>query len=151
MATTLDPESNSLAVLVKHVGGNLTSRFTDFLTSDGEKPNRDRDSEFVVSSSAHREAIVAQWNAGWQRLTATLGELRGDELRATVRIRGQEMSALAAINRALAHIANHVGQIVYLAKHLRSTDWQTLSIPRGRSADFVPAQSPTPPSRPAGP
>jgi Protein of unknown function (DUF1572) len=135
---TIDAEANSIAVLVKHVGGNLQSRWTDFLTTDGEKPSRDRDGEFVVAS-AERAAIMSLWDAGWLALSNTFAQLRPGDLIATVTIRGEAMTALAAIHRGLAHISQHVGQIVLLAKHYRSAEWQTLSIPRGRSRGWQPA------------
>lgn len=130
---TIDAESNSIAVLVKHIGGNLRSRWTDFLTSDGEKPTRDRDSEFVVDVRAERAAITSLWDAGWRALSDSFAQLRPGDLTATVTIRGEAMTAVAAIHRGLAHISQHVGQIVLLAKHYRSAEWQTLSIPRGQS------------------
>jgi hypothetical protein len=136
---TIDAESNSVAILVKHVGGNLLSRWTDFLTSDGEKPTRNRDGEFIVSDnskSADRAAIMTLWDDGWRALSNTLAQLRPDQLMATVTIRGEAMTALAAMHRAGAHIAQHVGQIVLLAKHYRSADWKTLSIPRGQSSNW---------------
>jgi len=135
---TIDAEANSIAVLVKHVGGNLQSRWTDFLTTDGEKPSRDRDGEFVVAS-AERAAIMSLWDAGWLALSNTFAQLRPGDLIATVTIRGEAMTALAAMHRGLAHISQHVGQIVLLAKHYRSAEWQTLSIPRGRSRGWQPA------------
>jgi len=141
----IDADSNSIAVLVKHIGGNLLSRWTDFLTTDGEKATRDRDSEFVVATDTERDAIMRIWTAGWTALFDTLSTLSPAELVATVVIRGESMSAVAAMHRALAHVAQHVGQIVLLAKHYRSTEWKTLSIPRGRSADWLAA--PTSPIR----
>jgi hypothetical protein len=136
---TIDAESNSVAVLVKHIGGNLLSRWTDFLTTDGEKPTRDRDGEFIVEGSADRAAIMELWDAGWAALFQTLAQLTVADLGATVVIRRESMSAMSALNRALAHISQHVGQIVLLAKHYRSSEWKTLSIPRGRSADWQAA------------
>ena len=135
----IDGEANSVALLAKHVGGNLRSRWTDFLTSDGEKLDRDRDSEFVVSGTPSRAAVMERWTAGWTALESTLGALSPSDLAATVRIRGEAMTALAALHRSLAHIANHAGQIVFLAKHLRGSAWHTLSIPRGKSAEYSPA------------
>jgi hypothetical protein len=135
---TIDPESNSIAIIVKHVGGNLRSRFSDFLLSDGEKPDRDRDGEFVVAPDAGRADIMASWELGWRTLFETLAALREDQLAVTVYIRGEPASVLAALHRALAHVAQHVGQVVLLAKHLRSADWNTLSIPRGASRDWRP-------------
>ena len=131
---TIDAESNSIAVIVKHVGGNLLSRWTDFLTTDGEKPTRDRDGEFVVADDTDRAAIMSVWNAGWAALSNAFATLTPADLTATVTIRGEPMTGVAAMHRALAHISQHVGQIVLLAKHYRSADWKTLSIPRGQSA-----------------
>ena len=133
---TIDAESNSIAVLVKHIGGNLLSRWTDFLTADGEKPTRDRDGEFIVERDTDRAAIMELWNSGWTALADTLSRLTPADLSTTVVIRRESMSAVAAMHRALAHIAQHVGQVVLLAKHYRSAEWKTLSIPRGRSADW---------------
>ena len=133
---TIDPEANSIAVIAKHVGGNLRSRWTDFLTTDGEKPTRDRDGEFVVPGETSRADVMAVWDAGWAALFDALVELRPSDLTAAVMIRGESMTAIAAIHRAIAHISQHIGQIVLLAKHYRSADWKTLSIPRGRSADW---------------
>jgi len=132
---TIDAESNSIAILVKHVGGNLRSRWSDFLTSDGEKPTRNRDGEFVVESDT-RASIMSVWDSGWSALSDTFATLTPADLMTTVVIRGESMTAVAAMHRALAHIAQHVGQIVMLAKHYRSADWKTLSIPRGRSEDW---------------
>ena len=133
---TIDAESNSIAVIVKHIGGNLLSRWTDFLTTDGEKPTRDRDGEFIVERDTDRAAIMALWSAGWTALFDSLTTLTPADLSATVVIRNESMTVVAAMHRALAHIAQHVGQIVLLAKHYRSAEWKTLSIPRGRSADW---------------
>jgi hypothetical protein len=133
---TIDAESNSIAIIVKHVGGNLRSRWTDFLDADGEKPDRDRDGEFVVADRS-RDAIMQTWNTGWAALSATLASLGPEHLTAVVRIRGESMPAIAAMNRALAHVAQHVGQIVLLAKHFRADGWKTLSIPRGQSSEWL--------------
>ena len=127
---TLDPEANSIAVIVKHIGGNLRSRWTDFLTTDGEKPTRDRDSEFVVPGETSRADVMSMWNAGWATLFDAFAQLRPSDLMTVVVIRKESMPAIAAMHRALAHISQHVGQIVLLAKHYRSADWKTLSIPR---------------------
>jgi len=140
---TIDAESNSVAILVKHIGGNLVSRWTDFLTTDGEKPTRNRDGEFVVTANAQRAAIMSLWNDGWLALISTFGQLRADDLTATVSIRGEAMTALAAMHRALAHISQHVGQIVLLTKHYRSADWKSLSIPRGQSGNWQTGASAT--------
>jgi len=131
----IDEESNSIAVIAKHIGGNLRSRWTDFLVTDGEKPDRHRDSEFV-SESDTRESLSAFWQQGWSALFTTLGSLQPDDLEKTVKIRGEDHTVIKALNRSLAHTSSHVGQIVFLAKHLLSKNWKTLSIPRNKSADF---------------
>jgi hypothetical protein len=128
----LDPESNSLAILVRHMAGNLRSRFTDFLTTDGEKPDRNRDGEFELDRPPTRAELMADWESGWAALFGTLADLSADDLRRDVSIRGERMTALQALNRALTHHASHVGQMVFLAKHLAGPQWQTLSIPRRR-------------------
>jgi hypothetical protein len=128
----LDPESNSLAVIMKHMAGNLRSRFTDFLTTDGEKPDRNRDGEFETSGAPTRAATLADWEKGWRRLFDTLATLAPDDLLRDVFIRGERHSVLQALDRQMTHHAYHVGQIVFLAKHFRSHDWRTLSIPRKR-------------------
>ena len=135
---TIDAESNSIAILVKHVGGNLKSRWTDFLTADGEKPERDRDGEFLVAGETSRREIMAIWESGWAALFQSFSSLRPDHLLATVHVRGEALTAVAAIHRSLAHSAQHVGQIVLLAKHYRVADWKTLSIPRGQSQNWRP-------------
>lgn len=132
---TLDPEANSVAVLVRHMSGNLRSRFRDFLTSDGEKPDRDRDAEFV-DDDLDPEALRARWDAGWSVLFAALDGLAPGDLLATVTIRGEPHTVLGALQRQLTHHAYHVGQIVLLAKHLRGAEWRTLSIARGASQRF---------------
>jgi hypothetical protein len=133
---TLDPESNSIAVNVKHMAGNMLSRWTDFLTTDGEKPNRQRDLEFETLPGATREDLLAFWENGWRCLFAAIEPLGPADLLRTVLIRGQEHTVVQAINRQIAHYAYHVGQIVYLAKHFKSTEWQSLSVPRNKSAEF---------------
>jgi|SRR5579883_307363 uncharacterized damage-inducible protein DinB len=135
LLVTIDPESNSIAIIVKHMAGNMRSRWTDFLTSDGEKPDRNRDSEFEQPASTRAE-IMAQWEEGWDRLFRALEPLGDDDLTRTITIRGEAHSVLQAINRQVAHYAYHVGQIVFLAKHLKSTDWKSLSVPRKQSAQF---------------
>src|SRR2546429_2259332 len=132
----IDSESNSVAIIVKHMAGNMRSRWTDFLTSDGEKPDRHRDQEFIIDQRMNREQFLAMWERGWQYVFETLQSLRPDDLSRIVTIRGQEHTVLQAINRALAHYAYHVGQIVFLAKHLKSSAWKTLSLPRGKSEEF---------------
>lgn len=129
---TLDAEGNSVALLAKHVGGNLRSRFSDFLVSDGEKPDRDRDAEFEVRPGDTRATIEESWAAGWATLEATLASLAPADLSRTVRLRGEPLSALQALTRALAHVGQHVGQIVLLARHWAGPEWETLSIPRAR-------------------
>ena len=133
---TLDPEANSVAVIMKHMAGNMFSRWTDFLTSDGEKPNRNRDMEFVISPDTSKEAVLDYWQRGWQCVFAALEPLTADDLGKTVMIRGEAHTVIQAINRQLMHYANHIGQIVFLAKHFRSAEWKSLSIPRNRSAEF---------------
>ena len=127
---TLDPESNSVAILVKHLAGNMRSRFTDFLTSDGEKPDRLRDREFEVGAATTRADVMKWWEEGWSRVFAAI-----EDVMRTVTIRGQPHSVMQAINRQIAHYAQHTGQIVFLCKHLRSSEWKTLSIPRGKSEE----------------
>ena len=133
---TLDPESNSVAVIVKHVAGNMRSRFTDFLTSDGEKPDRFRDREFEISPATTRGEVMTWWEEGWTCVFAAIDPLTPEDVLRTVTIRGEPHTVLEAINRQIAHYAQHVGQIVFLAKHLRSGEWKTLSIPRGKSEEF---------------
>ena len=132
---TLDPEANSVAVLVKHLAGNMRSRWTDFLTTDGEKPDRNRDSEFIAESATRADYMKA-WHDGWQRVFSALEPLNDSDLTRKVAIRGEPHSVMQAINRQVAHYAHHVGQIVFLCKHFRSTQWDTLSVPRGKSQAF---------------
>lgn len=132
----LDPESNSIAILVKHMAGNMRSRWRDFLTSDGEKPDRHRDTEFVIEAGDTRESLMVRWEAGWQLLFDALEPLTADDLLRTVQIRREEHTVIQAINRQLTHYPYHVGQIVLLAKHAQSSEWQTLSIPRGQSEQY---------------
>jgi hypothetical protein len=131
----IDEESNSIATVVKHIGGNLRSRWTDFLTADGEKADRNRDSEFV-SDADTRESLTALWETGWNALFGTLESLTAEDFSKTVKIRGEDYSVVRAMNRSLAHTAYHVGQIAFLAKHFRASNWKTLSVPRGQSGDF---------------
>lgn len=128
---TIDAESNSVAVLVRHLAGNLTSRFRDFLTTDGEKPDRDRDGEFEPTGMAPSE-LMAEWDAGWSVLLTALAELEEEDLAKTITIRGQEQPVMQALLRSYDHSGHHVGQIVMLAKHWRGAKWQTLSIPKRR-------------------
>lgn len=132
----LDKESNSIAVLIRHLRGNMLSRWTDFLTADGEKETRNRDTEFVQEVKATPDELVEVWNEGWDRLFEALSSLTPADLQKTVTIRGVEHTVMEAIQRELAHYASHVGQIVFLAKHLVSDEWESLSIPRGQSQKF---------------
>lgn len=131
----LDAQSNSIAMIVKHVAGNLQSRWTDFLETDGEKPSRKRDAEFLKEEDDSRAGILESWETGWQNLCDSLEELAPGDLTKEVRIASEPHSAVRAIQRSLAHTAQHVGQIVLLAKHYAGERWQTLSIPRGKSAE----------------
>jgi len=133
---TLDKESNSIAVNVKHMAGNMISRWTDFLTTDGEKPERDRDMEFEMLPGTTKADMLAYWEQGWKCVFDAVEPLRPEDLMRTVRIRGQDHTVIQAINRQLAHYAYHVGQIVFLAKHFKSSEWQSLSVPRNKSAEF---------------
>lgn len=133
---TIDHESNSVAVIAKHIAGNARSRFTDFLTTDGEKPDRFRDREFEVSSDATRAEVMRWWEEGWAIIFSTLESLKPEDVPRTITIRQEPHTVLQALNRALAHYAQHIGQIVFLAKHLRSSQWKTLSIPRGKSEEY---------------
>src|SRR3954465_3932266 len=135
LLAVLDGEMNSIAVIVKHMAGNMRSRWTDFLTSDGEKPDRNRDTEFIEPPSS-REALLALWNESWDLLFRALEPLTDEDLQRTVKIRGEAHSVMQAINRQLTHYAYHSGQIVLLAKHLNHTSWQALTIPRNQSAEF---------------
>jgi hypothetical protein len=140
---TLGEEDNSIAVIMKHVGGNLRSRWTEPFTTDGEKEDRDRDGEFVVGGS-DADAVRAVWERGWSVQERTLAAMTADDLGRTLRIRGEPHTLVKALERSLAHTAQHVGQIILLAKHWKGQDWQTLSIPRGESARFA-AVPPAPP------
>ncbi len=131
----LDPEMNSIAVIAKHMAGNMLSRWSDFLNSDGEKPTRDRDSEFLDPPQT-REAVISYWNSGWKCVFDALAPLSDVDLNRTVMIRGEAHSVMQAIGRQLAHYAYHCGQIVFLAKHFQSKEWKSLSIPRGQSQKF---------------
>jgi uncharacterized protein DUF1572 len=139
--TTLDPESNSIAIIMKHIAGNMRSRWTDFLTTDGEKPDRDRDREFVDEPDTTRAAILARWEDSWSLLFHSLSSLTGDDLGRTVSVRGEPHSVVQAINRQMTHYAAHVGQILLLAKHHAGRNWQTLSIPKGKSKEFEVAKT----------
>src|SRR3974390_1102039 len=130
---TLDPESNSVAIIVKHMAGNMRSRFTDFLTSDGEKADRNRDQEFIVTAEASPAEIMATWGKYSQLVLDAVKSLTADDLARAVKIRNEPHTVLQAINRQIAHYALHIGQIIFLAKHLKERDWKTLSVPRGQS------------------
>ena len=135
LTATLDPESNSIAIIVKHLAGNMRSRWTDFLTSDGEKVDRNRDVEFE-SPPQTRAEILALWESAWKIVFDSLAPLTDADLGRTVRIRGERHSVMQAINRQIAHYAYHIGQIVYIAKHFTSDRWKSLSVPRGKSSEF---------------
>ena len=133
----LDPEANSIAVIVKHMAGNMRSRFTDFLNTDGEKPDRHRDQEFELNpATTTRADLTKWWEDGWARLFAAIESLKPDDVMRNVTIRGEPHTVMQAINRQIAHYAYHTGQIVFMAKHIRSDKWRTLSIPRGKSEDY---------------
>ena len=129
----IDPESNSIAIIVKHMAGNMRSRWTDFLTSDGDKPNRNRDSEFIMDDSTTAEQVRQWWETGWSLVFAAIEPLTAADLDKKITIRGREHTVMEAINRQLTHYAEHIGQIIFLAKHFRGADWKSLSIPRGQS------------------
>jgi uncharacterized protein DUF1572 len=133
---TLDAESNSIAIIMKHMAGNMRSRWTDLFVSDGEKPDRHRDSEFVIEPENTQVALLDGWEAGWRCLFDALAALTAEDLTRAISIRGESHSVIQAINRQLTHYAYHVGQIVLLAKHFAGGGWQSLSIPRGRSEEF---------------
>jgi hypothetical protein len=133
---TLDQESNSVAVIMKHMAGNMLSRWSDFLTSDGEKPDRNRDMEFVIEAQTKKDDVIAYWERGWKCVFDALEPLQPEDLGKVVLIRGEEHTVVQAMNRQLMHYAYHIGQIVFLAKHYRSEGWSSLSIPRNRSAEF---------------
>ena len=138
---TLDDESNSVAVIMKHMAGNMLSRWTDFLTSDGEKPNRNRDMEFVIEPTTTKDEVLAYWERGWQCVFDALAPLTADDCEKTVTIRGEPHTIVQALNRQLMHYAYHIGQIVFLVKHFRSAEFTSLSIPRNRSAEFNASMS----------
>ena len=135
LSQMLDNEMNSIAIIVKHMTGNMRSRWTDFLTTDGEKPDRHRDTEFIEPPET-REALMRRWDEGWKLVFDAIEPLTDADLTRTVTIRGEPHSVMQAINRQLAHYTSHVGQIVLLAKHFAGDKWQSLSVPRNRSAEF---------------
>lgn len=134
--TTLDEESNSIAVIMKHLAGNMLSRWTDFLTTDGEKPERDRDMEFVIEPQTSKSEVMNHWEKGWQCTFESLEALKPEDLLRTVMIRGETHTVVQCVNRQLAHYPYHIGQIVFLAKHFRSAEWKSLSIPKNKSVEF---------------
>jgi hypothetical protein len=136
LGVALDAEGNSIAVLMQHVGGNLRSRFADFLTADGEKPDRHRDAEFEPPAATDRAALLARWNEGWATAMGAIEALTPDDLDRTVRIRGEAFKVPEALSRSVTHTAYHVGQIVLLAKHFSGEQWTSLSIPKGQSRQF---------------
>ncbi len=145
----LDPEMNSIALIVKHLAGNMRSRWTDFLSSDGEKPDRNRDAEFA-EPPASREEVMALWESGWNCVFSALDPLSPEDMTRTVFIRGEAHSVMQAVNRQIAHYAYHCGQIVFLAKHFQYSQWKSPTVPRGKSADFnqkVRAGAAQPPHR----
>jgi uncharacterized damage-inducible protein DinB len=135
LTATLDADSNSIAIIVKHLTGNMHSRWADFLTTDGEKPGRNRDAEFEAPPQTRAE-ITALWEASWRIVFDALAALTDDDLGRAIRIRAERHSVMQAINRQIAHYAYHIGQIVYIAKHYSAGRWTSLSIPRGKSTDF---------------
>lgn len=131
-----DRESNSVAQIVKHVTGNLRSRWQDFLTTDGEKPDRNRDQEFVITAADTRAELMRRWEASFKIVFESVDSLTAEDFTRTVTIRSEPHTILQAINRSLMHTAYHVGQILFLGKHLRGAEWTTLSIPKGKTAEF---------------
>jgi hypothetical protein len=128
----IDPESNSIAVIARHIAGNMKSRWTDFLTTDGEKPDRNRDGELIINDGTTRADVMSWWESGWNSLFGALNALRPEDFARTITIRGEPHTIVQAINRQLVHYATHIGQIIFLAKHLKSQDWKTLSVPKKR-------------------
>ena len=133
----LDPDANSIAILVKHLSGNLRSRFADLLTTDGEEPDRDRDAEFEMDSGVSRDDVVAWWNDAWSVALVQLDALTSDDLARTIHIRGEPFLVVEALDRLATHTAYHVGQIVLLAKHYAGSRWESLSIPKGQSKQYT--------------
>jgi uncharacterized damage-inducible protein DinB len=135
LCAEIDPQSNSIAIIVKHMAGNMRSRWTNFLTTDGEKPDRHRDSEFEAAPATRAE-VIALWEAGWKLLFDALAPLTDADLEKRVTIRTEPHSVTQAINRQIAHYSYHVGQIAFLARHFAGEKWQPLTIPKKRSAEF---------------
>ena len=138
--TELDANSNSIAVVMKHIAGNLRSRFRDFLTADGEKPDRNRDTEFEMPARASRDEILKSWEDAWGILFGSIEALKPEDLGRYITIRGEQYLVIEALNRSVAHTASHVGQIVYLARHFAGDNWTSLTIPKGASAAFSQGQ-----------
>lgn len=132
---TPNPSSNSIAVIIRHMHGNMLSRWTNFLTEDGEKPGRNRDTEFSPPALSKTD-LIALWEEGWLCLLSTLRSLKEEDLMKTITIRHEPLIAIDAINRQLAHYPHHVGQIIYIGKLIKDSGWQSLSIPRGASDTF---------------
>jgi hypothetical protein len=137
LVAAIDSEANSIAVIVKHLHGNMRSRWTDFLTTDGEKPDRQRDAEFILPPNPSREQVMKWWEEGWGFVFSALAGVSPSDVGASVRVRGEELSVMAAILRQIDHYGQHVGQIVLLAKHARGEEWKSLTIPRGKSEEFL--------------
>lgn len=133
----LDPGSNSIAVIIKHLSGNLRSRLRDFLTTDGEKPDRQRDAEFEMPERVLRTELLRWWDEAWAIALGALDALNPEDLERTIYIRGEALLVIEALNRNATHTAYHVGQIVYLARHFAAQDWKSLSIPKGKSAEYA--------------
>jgi Protein of unknown function (DUF1572) len=136
LSTAIDSEANSIAVIMQHIAGNLRSRFLDFLTADGEKPDRNRDAEFE-SQGGSRAELRARWDEAWRITLGSLDALTPDDLSRTIHIRGEAFAVVEALDRSVTHTAYHVGQIVFLAKHFAGPGWRSLSIPKGRSAEHA--------------
>ena len=132
----LDEEANSIAIIIRHISGNMVSRFTDFLTTDGEKPNRNRDGEFIDTTQT-RQQLMIEWEHGWNVFFTSVNALTENDVLKTITIRGEKMTVLQALNRQTAHYSYHIGQIVLIAKHIKSKDWQSLSIPKNKSQEFL--------------
>lgn len=135
LLVAIDGETNSIAIIIKHLAGNMRSRFRDFLTTDGEKADRHRDQEFELTSSTTRQEVMRWWEEAWAVVFSAIEALTPDDVLRTVTIRGEAHTVLQAINRQIAHYAYHIGQIVLLAKHFREGEWTSLSIPRGKSEE----------------
>lgn len=141
LAWRINEETNSIAVIIQHMAGSTRSRWTDFLTTDGEKPDRNRDSEFIEPKVVDRDKLLKTWEGGWSILFDTLNDLKPGDLSTEVFIRGQSLTALNAILWQLSHCAYHVGQMVHIAREQLSARWKTLSIPRGESSNYIPDKS----------